>query len=108
MPKKKPSASKRVNVYIHGDNMKTAEEIDNLSEFFNLALILAADLMAWAILQKHDPLTYYSTKKTKELVDKYNKKYPLDSRTAKRLGKNGESAKARNQRFDQESNPLLR
>lgn len=62
-------------------------QIDNLSNFFQIALDIAPDIMAWAMLKAHDPKKYYDLHKMEEVKDDFNEKYPLDPATAKRLGK---------------------
>lgn len=78
---------KRVSVWLPPKQLKVAVQIDNLSNFFQMALDIAPDIMAWAMLREHDPKKYHQIHKMEEVKDEYNKKYPLDPRTAKRLGK---------------------
>lgn len=79
---------KRVNLWIPERQMKTAAQIDNLSNFFQIALDNAADIMAWAILKGYDPKTYNTGRKVEDVIDTFNKKYPLDPLTQKREQKN--------------------
>ena len=86
---------KRVNVWIPNDQMKTAVQIDNLSNFFQLALSQAADIMAWAILKDQDPVKYDTGRQIEDVKDAYNEKYPQNELTQKRNGtwhKNSQSA----------------
>lgn len=78
---------KRVNVYIPGKQMETAVQIDNLSKFFQICLDNAADIMAWAILNNVDPEKYKPFKELDDVVDDFNRRYPLDPLTQKRLKK---------------------
>lgn len=77
---------KRVNIWIPARQMKTAAEIENLSNFFQIALDNAADIMAWAILRDVDPKRYHSNHELPDVIDDFNKKYPLDELTQKRNG----------------------
>lgn len=75
---------KRVNVWIPDRQMKTAAQIDNLSNFFQIALDGAADIMAWAILMKSDSEKYNTGRQIEEVVDEFNEKYPQNELTRKR------------------------
>lgn len=77
---------KRVNVWIPARQMKTASEIDNLSNFFQIALDNAADIMAWAILRDVDPKRFQNHHELPDVIDDFNRKYPLDELTQKRNG----------------------
>ena len=88
MPKLKHyGPGKRVNVWIPEKYLETAELIDNLSKFLQIALDQAPNIMAWAILEDIDPEKFKVRKKIDDVIDKYNKKYPLDPLTQKRTGK---------------------
>lgn len=80
---------KRVNIWIPHAQLKTASQIENLSKFFQICIDTAPDIMTWAMLHDINPKVYPKTTKTmtKELVDEYNDKYPLDELTLKRQGK---------------------
>lgn len=77
---------KRVNVWIPDSQMKTAVQIDNLSNFFQLALDQAADIMAWAILKDKDAEKYDTGRKIEDVKEEYNEKYPQNELTQKRNG----------------------
>lgn len=82
---KQSTAGKRVNIYLPLDSLAIAKDIDNLSEFFQVALRQAAGIMAFDIIKKQrgaeQPLP------TQEQYDTFNQDHPLDPLTAKRLGK---------------------
>lgn len=98
---------KRVNVWIPHKQMETAAQIENLSNFFQIALDNAADIMAWAILRDVEPQKYNTGRKVEEVIDEFNEKYPLDPLTAKRLNKNGTIAQSDDSTRSQETNPAL-
>lgn len=79
--------SGRVNIYLPKKQRKVAVQIDNLSNFFQICLDIAPDIMAWAMLREHDPKKYHDLHTMDKVKDEFNKKYPLDAATAKRLGK---------------------
>lgn len=108
MPKKIFSEGRRVNVWIPPKQLETAEQIDNLSQFIQIALDNAPDIMAWAILREVQPEKYESGKKLEDVVDEFNKKYPLDPLTAKRLNKNGTRTQSGNDSDNHQPNPALR
>lgn len=88
MPRKKPIVEgKRVNIWIPPAQIERAEEIENLSRFFQLCLDNAADIMAWAILRSVEPKKYHPTHEFDAIIDEFNEKYPLDPLTQKRQGK---------------------
>ncbi len=108
MPKLKYyKPGKPVNVWILDRQFETHSLIDNFSNFVQICIDIAPDIMAWAILNDADPKTYDTHRKLEEVLDKYNEKYPLDPLTAKRLGKNGSNTKTPNRRAHKESNPAL-
>ena len=80
MSKSKPG--RRVNIYLKPQHDKIAKDIDNLSEFVQIALEQAAGIMAFDIIQrekklkKHDP-------PTPEALERWNSDHPLDPLTAK-------------------------
>lgn len=78
---------KRVNVWIPANQMKTAAQIDNLSEFIQIALDNAADIMAWAILRDIQPDRFNTGRKLETVIDEYNEKHPQNELTQKRTGK---------------------
>ncbi len=87
MPRLKyKKAGKRVNVWIPAHQMKLAQDIDNLSEFFQIALDNAADIMAWAILRDVEPQRFNTGRKVEDVIDEYNKQHPLNELTQKRQG----------------------
>ena len=77
---------KRVNLWIPSHQMKTAAQIDNLSNFFQIALDNAADIMAWAILRDVQPQKYNTGRKVEAVIDEFNEKYPQNELTQKRQG----------------------
>lgn len=86
-PKDKNGPGKRVNIYILQRQLKTAEQIDNLSAFVQIALDNAPDIMAWAILKDYDPKKYNTGDKLEDSLEAFNNKYPQDPLTQKRTGK---------------------
>lgn len=99
---------KRVNVWIPERQLETAEQIENFSNFIQIALDNAADIMAWAILKDVDPKKYNTGREVGDVIDEFNAKYPLDPLTKKRLNKNGTGTQSADQANSQESNPALR
>jgi hypothetical protein len=98
---------KRVNLWIPGKQLETAMQIENISKFFQIALDNAADIMAWAILKEYEPKKYDTGRKTEDVIDEFNKKYPVNPLTAKRLHKNGTRTSSPDEGTYQESNPVL-
>ena len=65
-------------------------DLENNSAFVQLCLDNAVDIMTWAILKKERPDLYKGTgdgKTPEEVIPQFNKYYPLDPLTAKRIGK---------------------
>lgn len=86
MPKlKNYGAGKRVNIWLPEKQLKTAVQIDNLSNFFQIALDMAPDIMAWAMLKDLDP-KYNTNKQLEDVIDDFNAKYPQNELTQKRNG----------------------
>ncbi len=81
---KKPG--KRISVYLRGESLATAKQIDNLSAFLQLALSQASAIMAFDIIQREKKLPKLKPP-TDEAVNRFNDDHPLDPLTAKRLGK---------------------
>jgi hypothetical protein len=77
---------KRVNVWIPDRQMKVASQIDNLSNFFQICLDAAPDIMAWAILKDYDPKKYNTGRQLDDVIDNFNEKYPQNELTQKRQG----------------------
>lgn len=77
---------KRVNVWIPERQLKVASQIDNLSNFVQIALDAAPDIMAWAILKDYDPKKYNTGRQLEDVVDQFNEKYPQNELTQKRQG----------------------
>lgn len=77
---------KRVNLWIPARQLKVASQIDNVSNFLQIALDNAADIMAWAILNDVDPKRYHNVHQLEDVIDEFNEKYPLDELTQKRNG----------------------
>lgn len=65
---------------------KILKEIENKSQFFQLALDDAAGLMSWALIKKQQKLKE-PDKLTPELIAEYNDAFPVDELTAKRQNK---------------------
>jgi len=84
----KRPVGKRINVWVPGEQLKEAEQIENVSRFFQICLDNAGDIMTWAILRSIEPQKYHPLHEFDDVIDDFNKKYPLDPLTAKRLGKN--------------------
>ncbi len=70
----------RVNVYIPTELLPLAGMIENFSAFVQIALEQAPDIMTFAILHEKDPKKYHYRRKIEEVIDPFNKKYPLDPR----------------------------
>lgn len=91
MPKlKNYGPGKRVNVWIPEAQLKLWEGIENKSGFVQIALNDAVGIMTWAILKKEEPEKYKRPADQipiQDVLPKFNKAYPLDPLTAKRLGK---------------------
>lgn len=92
---KGPNTGKRVNIYLPKHSLKIAKQIDNLSEFIQLALDQAAGIMAFDIIQREKNLPKHKPP-TPDALQRFNEDHPLDPLTAKRLGKqkNGIAPKA--------------
>lgn len=87
MPRPKTSnVGKRVIVWLPPKQLKVAKQIENFSNFVQIALDIAPDLMAWAMLKEYDPKKYNTGKKVEDVVDKFNEKYPQNELTQKRQG----------------------
>lgn len=93
MPKGKPSVQgKRVNVYLPPEQLKIAKQIDNLSEFLQIALNQASSIMAFDIIKKNKGIEQKAP--TKEALDQWNRDHPLDPLTQKRMNKYGPTPNA--------------
>lgn len=77
---------KRVNVYLPKHSLKIAADIDNLSEFLQVALSQAAAIMAFDIIKQEKGIVDKRVP-TEEQLARWNEDHPLDPLTAKRLGK---------------------
>lgn len=87
MPRKKPERDgKRTTVWIPARHLQIHKDIENFSGFIQICMEQAPDIMAWAILNKHDPKKYHPRKKIEDVVDDFNKEFPLDELTQKRQG----------------------
>lgn len=88
MARPKPDRSgERRHVYLPPKYLDMADQIENLSGFLQICLDQAPDIMAWAILNRHDPKKYHPRKKMEEVVEEFNEKFPLNPLTQKRQGK---------------------
>lgn len=78
-----------MNVWIPERHLKTQTEIENFSKFVQLCLDDVVGIMTWAILKQEDPEKYQrpNQKPLEAVLPEFNKAYPLDPLTAKRLGK---------------------
>jgi len=83
MPKlKNYGPGRRVNIWLPEKHDAIAADIENLSQFFQIALEQAAAIMAFDIIKKEKGLV--SPAPTPEAIDRWNKDHPLDPLTAKR------------------------
>lgn len=80
---------RRHNVYILERHAKLWKELENKSNFIQICLDNATDIMAWAILKDVDPKKYkvHHDKSSEQIQKEFNEKYPPDKLTAKRLKK---------------------
>lgn len=79
---------KRVNVSLLERHLEIWKTLENKSEFVQLCLDNAVDIMTWDILKKEDPETFHiDNPPLEEVVPLYNAKHPLNPLTANRLGK---------------------
>lgn len=76
---------KRINIWLPDKHLQIAKDIDNLSNFFQLALEQAAGIMALDIIKQEKGLK--QPLPTEEQYDRWNKDHPLDPLTAKRKNK---------------------
>jgi hypothetical protein len=79
---------KRVNIYLPPESVKIAKQIDNLSEFIQLALDQAASIMAFDIIKKHKGIESQPPP-TQDAVDQWNRDHPLNPLTQRRMKKYG-------------------
>jgi len=83
MPRlKKYKPGRRVNIWLPDYHDNIAKDIDNLSQFFQLALEQAAGIMALDIIKREKGLQ--QPLPTPEQTAEWNKNHPLDPLTAKR------------------------
>lgn len=75
---------RRINIWVPERYLRTLDDIENNSRFFQLALEQCVGIMAWALLKDRQPEKYYDTEKYEDLIDPFNAKYPLDPLTKKR------------------------
>lgn len=91
MPRRKVyTTGERVNIWIPKRYRKSWDELENKSAFVQLCLDDMIGIMMWAILKKEDPEKYH--RKTDDnppphLTENFNKAYPLDPMTKKRMQK---------------------
>lgn len=87
MPKlKNYNPGKRINIWMPERSLKILDQIENKSNFFQLALEQAAGIMALAIIKEEKKLV--QNPPTTEVIQEFNTKYPLDPLTAKRIDTN--------------------
>jgi hypothetical protein len=80
----------RVSVWIPKRYRKVWDEIENKSAFVQLTLDDIVGIMTWAILKKEDPAKYHTSideKPIAEVLPDFNRLYPLDPLTQKRIDK---------------------
>jgi len=83
MPKlKNYGPGRRVNIWLPEKHDAIASDIENLSQFFQIALEQAAAIMAFDIIKKEKGLV--SPAPTAEQIAQWNHDHPLDPLTAKR------------------------
>lgn len=100
MPKlKNYGKGKRFNVWIPERQLKLWSEIENHSKFVQIALDQAVGVMTWGLLKDKRPDLYYETRKTEEVIEPYNKAFPVDPLTQKRV------ENARTERADTDDSP---
>jgi hypothetical protein len=90
MQTKKRHASQagvRKNIYYLGRQHKIVNQIDNFSEFIQIAIDMAADIMAWAMLKDIDPKKYNTGRKLEDHIDAFNAAHPQNKLTQRRTGK---------------------
>jgi len=88
MSRPKPLVSgKRVGIWLPPKYVKIAKDIDNLSNFIQIALDQAPSIMAWAMLAEAQPDKFNMTRKIEDVKDEFNDKYPQDKLTQKRTNK---------------------
>jgi len=86
MPKlKNYGPGKRINIWMPERHLKILADIENKSQFFQLAVEQAAGIMALDIIKKEKGLT--QAPPTPEQYEQWNKDHPLDPLTAKRTQK---------------------
>lgn len=87
MPKlKNYKPGKRINIWMPERSLKILDQIENKSNFFQMALEQAAGIMAFDIIATEKGLT--PAEPTDEQLRDFNTKYPLDPLTAKRIDTN--------------------
>lgn len=69
---------KRVNLWIPERQMEMAKNIENLSNFFQIALDAHIDIMAWAIMKKYDPKKYNIEYDDEKVLTEFNEQYPAN------------------------------
>lgn len=86
--RKKIGKGRRISAYIPAKLLATWDDIDNKSNFIQIALEDAVGIMTWAIMRENNPEKFHKNDKPIETVlPEFNKKFPLDPLTANRLGK---------------------
>lgn len=81
---KKPG--KRINIWLDNDSLVVAGQIDNLSNFFQMALKQASGIIAMDIIIKQQNLPQMPAVKPDDLA-RFNARHPLDPLTQKRKQK---------------------
>ena len=85
MPKLKHyGPGKRINIWVPERYLKVLDQIENKSQFFQMAIDQAAGIMAIDIIKKEKQLK--QNPPTPEAIAQWNTDHPLDPLTAKRIG----------------------
>lgn len=82
-----PEQGKKVTIWLPPKQLKVAKQIDNLSNFVQIALDQAPNIMAWAMLVEADPKKFKNVHDIEEFKDEFNSKYPQNELTQKRTKK---------------------
>jgi hypothetical protein len=82
MPKlKNYGPGRRINIWVPERHLKILADIENKSQFFQMAILQAAGIMAIDIIERERNITHPLP--TPEAIAEWNKNHPLDPLTAK-------------------------
>jgi hypothetical protein len=96
MPKlKNYGPGKRINIWIPERHLKTLNQIDNKSQFFQMAIEQAAGIMGLDIIKREKGLKQPGP--TPEQIEIWNKNHPLDPLTARRIQTHGTTSRTQPQ-----------